>query len=46
MPALVWLLLTVVYFGGGWRFWAGFRQDQLYSESSIPYSSVARFSSQ
>ncbi|NJN38675.1 MAG: hypothetical protein HC790_08060 [Acaryochloridaceae cyanobacterium CSU_3_4] len=26
MPVLVWLLLAIIYVGGGWRFWSGFRQ--------------------
>lgn len=31
MP-LVWLLLGVVYVGGGWRFWTGFRQTNFTSK--------------
>lgn len=31
MPFFVWLLLAVIYFGGGWRFWTGFRQTNFTS---------------
>jgi predicted permease len=23
---MLWLLLAIIYVGGGWRFWSGFRQ--------------------
>lgn len=35
MSGLVWLLLTVIYLGGGWRFWSGFRQTNFTSNRLI-----------
>ncbi|WP_299489427.1 hypothetical protein [Acaryochloris sp. IP29b_bin.137] len=35
MPFFVWLLLIIIYTGGGWRFWAGFRQTNFTSNRLV-----------